>query len=245
MQAENNITKMNEEITRLSRLTAIITLLQSQKIMSASRIAEKFNVSKRTIYRDIRTLENAGIPIVTEERKGYSIMDGYSLSPLMFTEQEANTLITVEKLISRNNDSGLIENYSNIILKIKALLKNSEKDKIEILSSRIGFSENKKNNITSNTLVQIQTAITNHNLIQLKYSSHLNEVTNRTVESYGIYLANDNWILVAWCQLRNDFREFRLDRIQDLKALSHKFEERKFNLTEYFVKVSENFSYHS
>lgn len=236
---------MNEEITRLSRLTAIITLLQSKKVISASKIADMFNVSKRTVYRDIRALEDAGIPIIAEERKGYSLMDGYNLPPIMFTEGEANTLITTEKLVSRNKDSALIENYSNIISKIKAVLQTSQKEKIEVLTSRIGFSDSKKSVTTSNTLIQIQIAITNKNLLELTYFSHSRQETKRTIEAYGIYLANDNWVLVAWCQLRKDFREFRLDRIQELKTLTNTFEERNFNLTKYFLQVSEKFSAHS
>jgi len=77
---------------RISRLTAILTQLQSKQLLTAREIAEKHHVSVRTIYRDIRTLENSGIPIVTEEGKGYSLMQGFNLPPVMFTEKEANSL---------------------------------------------------------------------------------------------------------------------------------------------------------
>ncbi|MEL7062687.1 MAG: HTH domain-containing protein, partial [Bacteroidota bacterium] len=81
-----------EEKPRLSRLTAILTQLQSKRLVTAKALAERHNVSIRTIYRDIRTLEQSGIPIVTEEGKGYSIMEGYHLPPVVFTEDEANAL---------------------------------------------------------------------------------------------------------------------------------------------------------
>ena len=87
-----------KEKPRLSRLTAIITQLQSKRIVTAKHLAERHNVSIRTIYRDIRALEKSGIPIITEEGKGYSIMEGYHLPPVLFTEDEANALITVEQL---------------------------------------------------------------------------------------------------------------------------------------------------
>jgi len=92
---------MAEDKPRLARLTAILTQLQSKKLITARDIAEKHEVSIRTVYRDIRTLEKSGIPIVTEEGKGYSIMEGYKLPPVMFTEDEANALITAEQIIAR------------------------------------------------------------------------------------------------------------------------------------------------
>lgn len=95
---------MEEEKPRLSRLTAIITQLQSKRIVTASNLAERHNVSVRTIYRDIRTLEKSRIPIITEEGKGYSIMEGYHLPPVLFTEDEANALITVEQQAIKNKD---------------------------------------------------------------------------------------------------------------------------------------------
>ena len=94
-----------EEKPRLSRLTAILTQLQSSRIVTATALAEKHNVSVRTIYRDIRTLEKSGVPIVTEEGKGYSMMEGYQLPPVMFTEDEANALITAEQLVLKNKDA--------------------------------------------------------------------------------------------------------------------------------------------
>lgn len=90
-------TDMAEDKPRLIRLTAILTQLQSKRIVTAKDIAEKHNISIRTVYRDIRTLEQSGIPIITEEGKGYTLMEGYRLPPVLFTEEEANALITAEK----------------------------------------------------------------------------------------------------------------------------------------------------
>ena len=118
-----------KEKPRLSRLTAIITQLQSKRIVTAKYLAEKHNVSVRTIYRDIRTLEKSGIPIVTEEGKGFSIMEGYHLPPVLFTEEEANALITMEQLAIKNKDQSLSKNVSSAIEKIKAILRYSPKRK--------------------------------------------------------------------------------------------------------------------
>lgn len=123
---------MAEDKPRLARLAAIMTQLQSKRIVTAKDIAEKHNISIRTVYRDIRTLEKSGIPIVTEEGKGYSIMEGYKLPPVMFTEEEANALITAEQLILKNKDQSLTDHYVSAVTKIKSILKLSQKTKNRI-----------------------------------------------------------------------------------------------------------------
>jgi len=98
---------------RISRLIAILTELQTKRLLAASELASKFSVSIRIIYRDIRTLEQAGIPIITEEGKGYVIMEYYRLPPIMFTESQANALILAEQLVLKINktDICLFINY--------------------------------------------------------------------------------------------------------------------------------------
>src|SRR5690606_26055485 len=118
---------MNDNNTkRLSRLTAILTQLQTKRLLTATNLADKFNVSVRTIYRDIRALEQAGVPIITEEGKGYSLMEGYKVPPVMFTESQANALILAEQLVLKNKDTSFIKDYTEAIDKIKAVLKQTE-----------------------------------------------------------------------------------------------------------------------
>ena len=231
-----------DEKPRISRLTAILTQLQSKRLLTAREIAEKHHVSIRTIYRDIRTLENSGIPIVTEEGKGYSLMQGFNLPPVMFTEKEANSLITAEQLILKNKDKSLIEEYQNAVAKIKALLRHSQKEKIEYLSDRIYFRDNLENQKTSNYLMTIQSAIANSNLIAIEYNSLQGEFTKRTIEPFALYSTQDNWLLIAVCQLKNDFRAFRLDRIERLIVQNQQFEPQKISLQEYFEICKEKYS---
>ncbi len=230
----------NNHIPRLSRLTAILTLLQSKRIITASEIAKKFDTSVRTAYRDIKALEESGIPIFTEEGKGYSLVEGYTLPPVMFTEQEANALITAEKLISRNKDKSLVKNHQEAITKVKAVLRYSNKDKAELLSERVFYMKNFTSETTSNCLSNVQIAITNLKLIKIEYHSiSKGELTERVVEPYAMYHAQENWILIAWCRLRNSYREFRLDKIQSLKLLTEQFDDRNFILMNYFNTVAE------
>lgn len=97
------------DIKRVSRLTAILTQLQTQRLLTATYLAEKFNVSVRTIYRDMRALEESGVPIIAEEGKGYSLMEGYRIPPVMFTEAQANALIIAEQLVLKNKDAFLVK----------------------------------------------------------------------------------------------------------------------------------------
>nr|WP_321236737.1 YafY family protein [uncultured Psychroserpens sp.] len=225
-----------KEKPRLSRLTAILTQLQSKRIITAKQLAEKHDVSVRTIYRDIRTLEKSGIPIVTEEGKGYSIMEGYHLPPVLFTEEEANALITIEQLAIKNKDLSLVKSTTSAIEKIKAILRYSQKGNADLLADRIYFSGNNNEEKTSNNLMQIQSAITQNKALTIDYLSSENKLTNRNIEPFAIYSIHGDFLLIAFCRLRNDFRHFRLDFIKKLTTKSETFAPRKMTIKEYFEK---------
>jgi len=229
------------EKPRISRLTAILTQLQSKRILTAKTLAEKHDVSIRTIYRDIRTLEKSGVPIFTEEGKGYSLMEGYQLPPVMFTENEANALITAEQLIVKNKDSSLVHNYASAIQKIKAILRNSQKEKANLLADRVYFRNNYEENRTSNYLMCIQSAITNFEVIEIEYFSLEQNFTKRKVEPFALYSTQENWLLIAFCRLRNEFRVFRIDHIKKIQAQNENFESHNMTLREYFEKCYEKY----
>jgi predicted DNA-binding transcriptional regulator YafY len=235
---------MNDKDTkRLSRLTAILTQLQTKRLLTASELANKFTVSVRTIYRDIKALEQAGVPILTEDGKGYTLMEGYKIPPVMFTESEANALITAEQLILKNKDASFVKEYSEAINKIKSVLRNNTKDKANLLSDRIVFRQNTDNDRTSNYLSTLQLALTNFKLVKIKYHSpDTKQTTERTIEPFAIYSTQENWLLIAFCLLRKDFRAFRLDRIQSLTTLNEQFEPHKITLQEYFEICKKKYS---
>lgn len=222
------------DLKRMARLTAILTQLQSKRLLTATELAENFSVSVRTIYRDIRTLEQAGVPIFTEEGKGYSIMDGYHIPPVMFSESEANALITAEQLIKQNKDASLIKSYSEAILKIKSVLRYTTKDKANLLAERVVFRQNLSNETTSNFLSLLQIALTNYTICRIRYTSESGKETTRCIEPFALYSTQENWILIAFCRLRNEFRSFRLDRISQLITEKEQFEPHPMTLREYF-----------
>jgi predicted DNA-binding transcriptional regulator YafY len=225
---------MNDNTKRLSRLTTILTQLQTKRLLTASELANKFSVSNRTIYRDIKALEEAGVPILTEEGKGYFLMEGYRIPPVMFTESEANALITAEQLILKNKDASFVKEYKEAINKIKSVLRYNTKEKANLLSNRVVFRYNTGNNQTSNFLSTLQLALTNFNCCEIDYLNEKNENSKRIIEPFALYNTQENWVLIAFCQLRNSFRAFRLDRIQHSKTLNKQFEPHKITLQEYF-----------
>ncbi|WP_298478776.1 YafY family protein [uncultured Maribacter sp.] len=227
-------------MNRLTRITAILIQLQSKKIVTASEIAERFEISLRTVYRDIKTLQDAGVPVGSENGVGYFMVNGYSLPPIMITQEEANALIVSEKLILNQGDTSLIKDFNSLLIKIKSTLRAFEKEEISKLENRIEPStKNKKN--TSNWLSSIQKSITNSNVIKINYLSiYKDEHTTREIEPLAIYFTESSWVLVAFCRLRNNLREFRLDRISTLFITSETFDyQQDFSLNDYFNKFIE------
>ena len=225
---------MTEPKPRLARLVAILTQLQSKRIVTARELAERHQISMRTIYRDIRTLEQSGVPIVTEEGKGYSLVEGYTLPPVMFTEEEAHAMITAQHLIRKNKDQSLVEHYEKVVTKIKATLQYRQKAQTELLSDRIQIRNNPKTERTSNYLIQLQSALANFEVLHLDYLSLNNEHSLRKIEPFALYSTQGNWIHLAFCRKRKDFRAFRLDRIQALRKTGEHFEPHNFTLEQYF-----------
>lgn len=212
-----------------------MTILQTKRLLTAPELAKKFSVSIRTIYRDMKALEQAGVPILTEDGKGYALMEGYRIPPVMFTETEAYALITAEQLIKKNADASLVKEYTEAISKIKSILRNNAKDKANLLSNRIVSGQNTNSNRTSNNLSILQLALTNFNLVKIKYySPDIEKMTERVIEPFAVYTSQENWLLIAFCRLRNDYRAFRLDRIESLQVQNQTFEPHKMTFEEYF-----------
>lgn len=231
----------DDNTKRLSRLTAILMQLQTKRLITATALASKFNVSVRTIYRDIRALEQSGVPVLTEEGKGYTLMEGYRIPPVTFTESEANALITAEQFVLKNKDASFVKEYTQAIERIKSVLRHSTKENAELLSNRIAISQNNGHDRTSNYLASLQLALTNFNLAKIEYQKPDNsESVPRMVEPFALLSTQENWLLVAWCRLRKTFRIFRLDRIRKLEVQNEKFEPHKLTLQEYFALQQNN-----
>lgn len=224
-----------DDIKRISRLTAILTQLQTKRLVTAGKLAAKFGVSSRTIYRDIKALEKAGVPILTEEGKGYSLVEGYRIPPIMFTEKQANALILAEQLVLKNKDASFVQDYAEAIEKIKSILGYSIQDKANLLTDRTRYEEALNQERNSGNLSDLQHALTNFKLVKIQYIDKEGHSSERVIEPFAIVSA-ENWYLIAWCRLRQDFRFFRPDRIRKMEILSENFEPHPLTLQEYFEK---------
>lgn len=227
---------VENDTKRLSRLTAILMQLQTKRLLTARELANKYSVSLRTIYRDIKALEQAGVPVLTEDGKGYSLMDGYRMPPVMFTESEANALILAEQLVMKNKDTSFVKAYTEAIDKIKAVLGQQTKEKVNLLTARSRFNQNYANERNSNYISDLQIALTNCFLTKIDYVNESKKSSIRLIEPFALINTNENWLLIAWCHLRKDYRYFRLDRIKNLELLSEKFKIHNMTLQDFFNK---------
>jgi predicted DNA-binding transcriptional regulator YafY len=233
---------LDTDAKRITRLTAILTQLQSKRFVTVNKLADKFGVSNRTIYRDMKTLENAGVPIFSEEGKGFSIMEDYRIPPIMFTEDEANALLTAELIIQSSKDSSLINKFSEAISKVKAVIPSKIKRKTERLEQKMGISNIYiDNSPKSKYLLEIQKSLVEYLVISIDYTNQAGQSTKRNLEPFAIYSnKNNEWVMVAFCRLRKEFRTFSLIKIDTLIITTENFEPHKMTFEQYLSKIYQN-----
>ncbi len=204
-------------MNRIDRLFGILTLLQSKKYVMAEKIADKFHLSIRTVYRDIKALGEAGIPVSFEPHKGYFIVQGYFLPPVAFSSEEANAFLLMETIIAGFADNSIRKHYSNGLNKIKAVLRSAEKDKIETLSANMKLQIPACFINNYDYLSVVQNAIASKHVMEMEYKNNSGEISNRQIEPIGLIFYALNWHLIAWCNMRNEYRDFKVSRIRQLK----------------------------
>jgi len=224
-------------MNRIDRLSAIIIQLQSRKTVRAQDIADRYQISLRTVYRDVRSLEEAGIPVIGEAGVGYSLVEGYRLPPVMFTREEATAFITAEKLVGKLTDAANSRSYTNAMDKVRAVLKNGEKDYLENIDEKIEVIRSNRGLPLSphhNTLQVILQAITNLCVMELSYFSYFRqEHTQREIEPVGVFYLDNYWHLIAHCQERKSCRDFRFDRITGISLTDETFVDLHQSLKDY------------
>jgi predicted DNA-binding transcriptional regulator YafY len=228
-------------MNRIDRLTAMLIQLQSKRVVKAQELAERFEISLRTVYRDIRSLEEAGIPIIGEAGIGYSIMDGYRLPPIMFTKEEATAFMVAEKIVEKYTDAYNSEQYTSAMYKIRAVLRSAEKEFLEDVDRNILVlgNTNQPPSEADHSLQTILTCINDKVIIDIVYKSiSADEPTQRSIEPIGMYLQNNYWYLIAYCRLKNDYRTFRTDRILHLNIARERYRTKHPDLNDYLKKIS-------
>ena len=207
----------SDSLKRFDRIVAILIQLQSRRIVKAQDLADRFQVSLRTIYRDIRTLEASGVPIASEAGVGYSIMEGYRLPPVMFTREEASSFVAAEKLMQKYTDKTLGSYHESAMFKIKSVLRGSQKDWVSALESQvdIGPAPDLFNKDIPNALEILFESIAEKQQVKLLYYGiESAKPIERIIEPVGIFHENNYWYVMGYCHLRSDYRQFRTDRMQ-------------------------------
>src|SRR5699024_2577749 len=213
-------------MNRTDRLTAMIIYLQGRSRVTIEVLAERYDISKRTIYRDLRALQEAGVPIGSEEGRGYFIVKGYHLPPVMFDKDEAAALLAGERLMEKWSKTKLSQSYSAALDKIRSVLRSQEKEYLNTLEQHIetfSYADERQVEIDERVLGFLQDALVNKEVVAIEYySPYKDQFTRRDVEPLGLLIRQNHWYLAAWCRLRTDYRIFRVDRIEKYQKTAEK-----------------------
>ncbi len=217
-------------MNRTDRLLAIILELQARRHRRAEDLAATFETSKRTIYRDIQALAQAGVPIVSTPGKGYALVEGYFLPPVRFTIEEATTLLLGSDLIARAFDSDYRLAAHTAGRKISGLLPPSEQTHVAELRDRIRFIATTMPEITGDTkdVQTLRQAIVSTRTVLFRYyarrSADAELESLREVDPYSLTYVKDTWHMLGYCHLRQDMRMFRISRMSNLTVLNRPFD---------------------
>ncbi len=204
---------------RADRLFQIIQLLRLSRVMTASQLATELEVSERTIYRDVRDLVLSGVPIDGEAGVGY-MLRGYDLPPLMFTRDEVEALVLGTRIVQSWADPELARAAKQALAKVEAVLP-AGKDHLVRDTPLIAPGGPRVE--VSIDLSGLRGAVRDSRKVRFGYRDARGAETARTVRPLGMAFYGPVWLLVAWCELRKDFRTFRPDRMRELEILDEKF----------------------
>lgn len=223
---------------RADRLFQIVQYLRGGRLTTAARLAETLEVSERTIYRDIADLQASGVPIDGEAGVGYVMRNGYDLPPLMFTRDEIVALVAGARLIRAWGGAAMARAAEEALVKIESVLPDAERaraNQVEIHAIAQEMTPQVRARID-----EIEHAVEERRRLALAYIDAEDRTTERTVRPLGLWFWGKVWTLVAWCELRNDFRMFRLDRITRMDNGGEVFRpERGKTLTDFYRTMEE------
>ena len=220
---------------RADRLFQIIQLLRRKKVSTARDIAEELEVSERTVYRDIRDLVISGVPIDGEAGVGYVLRRGFDLPPLMFTEPEIEALVLGVRVVSSWSDPGLAKAANDALARVEAALPDRLRSRLgDIRLYAPGF------HVSPQILARLgdfRAAVDAHRKVWLHYRDVEESETERVVRPLGLFFWGTKWTLTGWCELRSDFRAFRLDRVVESRVLDDSFQDEPGRTLEDFFAI--------
>ena len=209
---------------RAERLFQLTTLLRNRRtVLTAKQMSDHLRVSERTIYRDIQSLSLSGVPIEGEAGVGYRLSHRYQLPPLMFDREEVEALLLGARMVSSWGDTDMAIHANQAIQKILSVLPDHLRHSDESLPLLVPNMEEVQKYYTAHSQ-PMREAIRLHQRVAIDYVRADEQQSSRIIEPLGMIFWGKVWTLVAWCNLRNDYRTFRLDRIQSVVITDEKFE---------------------
>jgi len=206
---------------RAERLFQLVQLIRGRRLSTARFLAERLEVSERTVYRDVADLMAQGVPIEGEAGVGYRMRAGFDLPPLMFSNDEARALVASVRLARSRLDTGLAAQAEAALSKILAVLPSAARaaaESVAVYAPPVGPDA-----ATRERLQVLRLATESRNRVWLRYVDLKDRVSERTVRPLGCFFWSEVWTLAAWCEAREGFRNFRVDRIERLEVRDEQF----------------------
>ncbi|MFI0842479.1 helix-turn-helix transcriptional regulator [Mesorhizobium sp. IMUNJ 23232] len=222
---------------RADRLFQIVQHFRGGRLVTAQMLGQWLEVSERTIYRDIADLQSTGVPIDGEAGVGYIMREGFDLPPLMFTRDEIVALVAGARMVRAFGGAAMARAAEEALIKIGAVLPDGEKDRIartEIHTPMWVVSDADRQAIDL-----IERAVESRTVLTLDYKDEAGRGSMRDVRPLGLWFWGKVWTLVAWCEMRRDFRAFRIDRIASVACAERKFKPEKGKLLADFYRTME------
>ena len=219
---------------RADRLFEIIQIMRRRRLTRAADLAEELEVSERTVYRDIRDLMASGVPIDGEAGVGYVLREGYDLPPLMFKESEIEALVLGAHIVQSWADPALATAASDIIAKVQQVLP----DHLRRYMANTALLAPEHTYIEPITfeLADLRTAVRDKRKVHFSYQDAAGSGSARTVRPLSLAFFGPVWLMAAWCELRDDFRAFRLDRMKEFSVLEESFSDESGKTLHEFLK---------
>ena len=225
---------------RADRLFQLVQLVRGRRLTTAEWLAQRLEVSLRTVYRDVADLQAQGVPIEGEAGVGYRMRAGFDLPPLMFSTGEAKALVACTRLAQPRLDTALARDADSALSKILAVLPAAARAAAEgmaVYAIDVGGTDL----ATRQRLQVLREAFEARRVVELDYDSLERVRSQRRVRPLGVFFWDAVWTLAAWCELRRDFRSFRVDRIVGVNVLDERFrDEAGKTLADLFRRVRDS-----
>ena len=243
---------------RFNRILQLYFVLQSKSAVTIEELENRFETSRRTIYRDLRALEQAGIPITCTVGTGYSIVEGFRLQPSRFTQEEVLSLMIAEKIMQQHETKFIKHHFESALIKIKGSFQVQQKNILNNLDDKLQINSGlNSENYLPNVIEVLLGSIVKRVAVSISYLKNSESTANtRNLEPVGLFYESNFWYVLAFCLLRNDYRNFRLDRIKGVNTLDQSFSREhlsvqeirnqasKITITNISVKVDRSFAHY-